>query len=66
MPYSMQGWIESLKPRKEGCTTYLANSISREEYGWIFKLGPLVIVNIDGFYGERIRALKIFRKEWQW
>ena len=66
MAYSLDGWIESLKPHKAGHTTYLIDSISDRRYGWIFEFGPLVIVHIDGFFGERIRALKLFEREWQW
>ena len=64
--YTMMGFIESLRPHKEGFTTYLVDSISQQTYGWIFEMGPLVIVHVDGYRGEKVRALKLFQREWTW
>ena len=59
MPYSTMQFIESLKPVKEGLVTRLFDSVSGAQYGWIFELGPLTILKITGWHGERIRGYQV-------
>lgn len=60
------GFIESLRPEKRGLITYLIDSPTDVTYGYIFQLGPVTIVRITGWRGERITVFKFFEREFVW
>jgi hypothetical protein len=66
MTYSTLGFIESLKPRKRRFTTYFVDPISGANHGWIFELGPISILKVTGWMGEKLTVLKVGDKEVVW
>jgi hypothetical protein len=64
--YSFDLFIESLRPHKRGRITHLIEAYSDIEYGYIWEWGPIVYIDIHGWMGEHVRALKIFGKEFSW
>jgi len=66
MWYSMSAWLDYLKPIQDGHTLHLVDPYSRKRYGYIYEFGPLVVVKIDGLHGDKIRAFRIFNREFTW
>jgi hypothetical protein len=66
MNYSTLGFIETLRPEKHGLVTRLIDPISGAAYGHVFQLGPLTILKITGWRGERITGFKFFEHEFLW
>jgi hypothetical protein len=66
MQYSTMGFIESLRPEKRGLVTYLIDSPTEVTYGYAFELGPVTILKITGWCGERITVIKFFEREFVW
>jgi hypothetical protein len=64
--YSTMAFIETLRPEKHGLVTRLIDPISGAAYGWIFELGPVTILRIKGWRGERITVFKFFEREFVW
>jgi hypothetical protein len=66
MKYSTIGFIETLRPEKHGLVTYLIDSPSDKTYGYLIELGPLIIFKINGWRGERVTIVKLFKHEVMW
>jgi hypothetical protein len=66
MQYSTMGFIESLRAEKRGLLTWLIDSPTDVTYGYIFQLGPVTILRITGWHGERITVIKFFKREFVW
>jgi hypothetical protein len=66
LPYSTLGFIETLRPEKQGLLTRLIDPISGAAYGWIFELWPVTLLRIKGWRGERILGFKFFEWESVW
>jgi hypothetical protein len=64
MQYSTMGFIETLRPEKRGLVTRLIDPISGAAYGWIFELGPVTILKVTGWMGEKMVVIKFGNKEW--
>jgi hypothetical protein len=64
--YSTIAFIESLRSEKHGFVTRLIDAPTDVTYGWIFELGPLVILKITGFKGERVTVVKFMQHEFMW
>jgi hypothetical protein len=65
MNYTTLGFIETLRPEKHGLVTRLIDPISGAAYGWIFELGPIALLKVTGWQGEKVAVIKIGRKEWR-
>jgi hypothetical protein len=61
MSYSTFGFIETLRPEKHGLVTRVIDPISDASYGWIFELGPVTILRINGWHGEKFTGIKFFK-----
>jgi hypothetical protein len=62
--YSTMAFIETLRPEKHGFVARLIDPISGASYGWIFELGPVVILKVTGWHGEKVMIIKIGGREW--
>jgi hypothetical protein len=65
-PYTTFGFIETLRAEKHGLVTYLIDSPTDVTYGYIFQLGPVTILKITGWRGERFIGFKFFKQEFLW
>jgi len=65
--YSTLGFIASLKPAHRRRFSYeLVDPFSGHAYGWVFEFGPLTILKVMGWHGEKLNVVKIFSREWVW
>lgn len=67
MQYSTMGFIGTLKPMHHRRFSYdLVDPISGASYGWVFEFGPITILKVMGWHGEKLSVVKIFQKEFVW
>jgi hypothetical protein len=64
--YSTIAFIETLRAEKRGLVTWLIDSPTDVTYGYIFQLGPVTILKITGWHGERFTGFKFFKHEFLW
>jgi hypothetical protein len=64
--YSTIGFIESLTPQKHLWRTDLIDSPTGVRYGWFIEFGPITIIKITGWHGERVTVFKFFKHEFLW
>jgi hypothetical protein len=63
--YSTMAFIETLRQEKHGFVTRLVDPISCATHGWVFELGPIALLKVTGWQGEKVAVVKIGRKEWR-
>lgn len=64
--YSTMAFIETLRKEKQGFVTHLIDSPTDRTYGYIIELGPITILKITGWHGERFTGCKFFKHEFLW
>ena len=67
MQYSTMAFIETLKLEKRSLWRKdFVDPISRDTYGYVFQLWPIMVMKITGWHGEQITVAKIFEREFVW
>jgi hypothetical protein len=67
MQYSFLRFANSLKfAKRKWWRKDFVDPVSDQSYGWVIALGPITIMKLNGWLGEKVTAVKIFQKEWVW